>query len=101
MDNKAGKRAIDKIVVPKEKVLNAIDTGLKMAGQGEKTKKKKVFAGSAAAVALLGITVTSGSINSTMNKVLTNAPLIGLVFQEFDDSIGIKLAKHTAKTHMS
>ena len=53
MDNKEVKSAIEKIVVPKEKVFSAIDKGLKMSGQGRKIKKKKVLAGSAAAAALL------------------------------------------------
>lgn len=40
MDNKEVKSAVDKITVPKEKVFNAIDNGLKTAGQSRKTKKK-------------------------------------------------------------
>ena len=101
MDNKEVKRAIEKIVVPKEKVFNAIDKGLKMSGQGRKTKKKKVLAGSAAAAALLGMTVASGFINPTMNKVLANAPLIGGIFQEFDDSMGVELANQDAVTELN
>ena len=101
MDNKEVKSAIDKIVVPKEKVFKAIDKGLKMSGQGRKTKKKKVLTCSAAAVALIGITVTSGFINPTMNKVLANAPLIGGIFQEFDDSMGLKLANQNAVTELN
>ena len=101
MDNKEVKSAIDKIVVPKEKVFNAIDKGLKMSGQGRKTKKKKVLAGSAAAAALLGITVASGFINPTMNKVLAKAPLIGGIFQEFDDAMGVELANQDAVTQLN
>lgn len=41
MDNKEVKSAIEKIVVPKEKVFGAIDKGLKMSGQGRKIKKRK------------------------------------------------------------
>lgn len=101
MDNKEVKKAIENIVVPKEKVFNAMDKGLKMSGQGRKIKKKKVLAGSAAAVALLGITVASGFINPTMNKVLANAPLIGGIFQEFDDSMGVELANQDAVTELN
>ena len=101
MDNKEVKSAIDKIVVPKEKVFNAIDKGLKNVGQGRKTKKKKVLAGSAAAAALLGITVASGFINPTMNKVLAKAPLIGGIFQEFDDAMGVDLANQDAVTQLN
>ncbi|MFJ7747525.1 DUF4179 domain-containing protein [Peribacillus sp. NPDC097295] len=101
MDNKEVKSAIDKIDVPKEKVFKAIDKGLKMAGQGGKAKKKKIFAGLATAAVLLGITVASGFINPTMNKVLANAPLIGGIFQEFDDSMGVELETQDAVTELN
>lgn len=101
MDNKEVKSAIEKIVVPKEKVFGAIDKGLKMSGQGRKIKKKKVLAGSAAAAALLGITIASGFVNPTMNKVLANTPLIGGIFQEFNDSMGVELANQDAVTELN
>ena len=101
MDNKEVKSAIEKIVVPKEKVFSAIDKGLKMSGQGRKIKKKKVLAGSSAAAALLGITIASGFINPTMNKVLANTPLIGGIFQEFNDSMGVELANQDAVTELN
>lgn len=101
MNNKEVKSAIDKIGVPKEKVFQAIDKGLKMSVQGRKTKKKKVLACSVVAIALIGITVTSGFINPTMNKVLANAPLFGVIFQEFDDSMGAKLANQNAVTELN
>lgn len=101
MDNKEVKSAIEKIVAPKEKVFSAIDKGLKMSGQGRKIKKKKVLAGSSAAAALLGITIASGFINPTMNKVLANTPLIGGIFQEFNDSMGVELANQDAVTELN
>lgn len=101
MDNKRVKRAIEKIVVPKEKVFTAIDKGLIMSGQDKKTKKKKVLVGSTAAAVILGMTVASGFINPTMNKVLAYAPLIGGIFQEFDDSMGIELANQDAVTELN
>lgn len=101
MNNKEVKRAIDKIVVPKEKVFQAMDKGLKMSVQGRKTKKKKVLTSSVAAIAVIGITVTSGFLNPTINKVLANTPLIGGIFQEFDDSIGVKLANQNGVTELN
>ncbi|MFH0068393.1 DUF4179 domain-containing protein [Peribacillus sp. NPDC056705] len=101
MDNKEVKSAIEKIVVPKEKVFSAIDKGLEMSGQGRKIKIKKVLAGSAAAAALLGITVASGFVNPTMNRVLANTPLIGGIFQEFNDSTGVELANQDAVTELN
>ena len=101
MDNKEVKSAIEKIVVPKEKVFGAIDKGLKMSGQGREIKKKKVLAGSSAAAALLGITIASGFVNPTMNKVLAYTPLIGGIFQEFNDSTGLELANQDAVTELN
>ncbi|MGG4266202.1 DUF4179 domain-containing protein [Peribacillus simplex] len=101
MDSKEVKSAIEKIVVPKEKVLSAIDKGLKMSGQGREVKEKKVLAGSAAAAALLGITIASGFVNPTMNKVLAKTPLIGGIFQEFNDSMGVELANQDAVTELN
>lgn len=100
MDNKEVKSAIEKIVVPKEKVFSAINRGLKTE-QGRKIKKKKVLVGSAAAAALLGITIASGFVNPTMNKVLANTPLIGGIFQEFNDSTGLELANQDAVTELN
>ena len=101
MDNKEVKSAIDKITVPKEKVFNAIDKGLETAGQTRKTKKRKFLAGSAAAATFLGMTIASGFISPTMNKVLANAPLIGGIFQAFDDSMGIELVNQEAVTELN
>jgi hypothetical protein len=101
MDNKEVKIAIDQIVVPKDKVFSAIDKGLYRSGPVRITKKKKVLVGSAAAAVLLGMTVASGFVNPTMNKVLANAPLIGGLFQEFDDSMGIDLANQDAVTELN
>ncbi|TWD93202.1 uncharacterized protein DUF4179 [Neobacillus bataviensis] len=101
MDNKEVKCAVDKITVPKEKVFNAIDKGLKTAEQNRKTKKKKFLTGSAATAALLGMTIASGFISPTMNKVLANAPLIGGIFQAFDDSMGIELVNQDAVTELN
>ncbi|CEG25436.1 DUF4179 domain-containing protein [Bacillus sp. B-jedd] len=99
MDNKEFKTAIEQIPVPKDKVFDAIFKGLNQ-GNG-KTKKKKVFAGVATAAALLGITIASGFVNPTMNKVLANAPLIGGIFQQFNDPTGMELANQDAVTELN
>ncbi|TXC85767.1 DUF4179 domain-containing protein [Metabacillus litoralis] len=109
MDNKEIKDAIDQISVPKEKVFNAIDKGLQKSEQTRNTKKKilvssvavAALVSSVAVAALVGMTVASGFFNPTMNKVLAKAPLIGGIFQEFDDSIGIELANQDAVTNLN
>jgi len=101
MDNKELKAAIEQIPVPKEKVFSAISKGLNKEGNGGKAKKKKVLAGMATVAALLGITVTSGFVNPTMNRVLANTPLIGGIFQEFNDTRGVELANQNAVTELN
>ena len=101
MDDKEFKTAIEQIPVPKEKVFSAISKGINKEANRGKAKKKKVLAGVATAAALLGITVASGFVNPTMNRVLANTPLIGGIFQEFNDSTGVELANQDAVTELN
>ncbi|WP_059172319.1 DUF4179 domain-containing protein [Bacillus sp. FJAT-27445] len=100
MDNKQIKIAIDQIAVPKDKVFDAINKGINKTEHRGKARKK-VLAGVATAAALLGITVASGFVNPTMNRVLANTPLIGGIFQEFNDSTGVELANQHAVTELN
>ncbi|WP_158587645.1 DUF4179 domain-containing protein [Neobacillus notoginsengisoli] len=101
MDNKQIRTAIDQIAVPKDKVFDAINKGLNKTEHGAKVRKKKVLAGVATAAALLGITIASGFVHPTMNKVLANTPLIGGIFQQFNDSTGMELANQNAVTELN
>jgi hypothetical protein len=100
MDNKEFQTAIEQIPVPKEKVFSAISKGINKEGNRGKAKKKKVLAGVATAAALLGITVASGFVNPTMNRVLAKTPLLGGIFQEFNDRTGVELANQDAVTEL-
>lgn len=94
MDEKELKAAIEKINVPKEKVFRAIEEGLnKTDEKTNSSAKRRVIFGTIAATALLGITVTSGFVHPTMNKVLAKAPFFGQIYQEFEDPLGLDLAK--------
>ncbi|WP_175987241.1 DUF4179 domain-containing protein [Bacillus sp. Marseille-Q1617] len=101
MDNKELNKAVEQIPVPKEKVLNAISKGINRDGNRGHGKKKKVLAGAASAVAVLGITIASGFVSPAMNHVLANAPLIGGIFQEFNDQRGMGLASQNAVTELN
>ncbi|MDQ0232598.1 DUF4179 domain-containing protein [Metabacillus malikii] len=101
MDNKEINDAIDQIPVPKEKVFSAISKGINKDVDRGFGKKMKVFTGVATTAAILGITMASGFFNPTMNKVLANAPLIGVIFQEFNDSTGVDLANQNAVTELN
>jgi hypothetical protein len=101
MDNKELHDAMEQIPVPKEKVFNAISRGINKDADRGNGKKKKVLAGVATTAAILGITVASGFFNPTMNNVLANAPLIGVIFQEFNDPTGVDLAYQNAVTELN
>ncbi|KKK36098.1 hypothetical protein WQ57_21205 [Mesobacillus campisalis] len=103
MDNKEIKSAIDQIAVPKEKVFDAINKGLNKTEHGGRARRKKVLAVTvtATAAALLGITFASGFVSPAMNKVLANTPILGGVFQEFNDRTGVELANEDAVTELN
>jgi hypothetical protein len=101
MDNKELKGAVEQIPVPKEKVLHAISKGINRNGNKGTGKKKKILAGAASAAAVLGITIASGFVHPAMNNVLANAPLIGGIFQDFNDQRGIDLANQNAVTELN
>ncbi|KSU64538.1 hypothetical protein AS034_01490 [[Bacillus] enclensis] len=101
MDNKKLNEAVEQIPVPKEKVYNAISKGINRdAGSGHGTKKK-ILAGAVSAAAVLGLTLASGFVSPAMNNVLANAPLIGGIFQEFNDQMGVDLASQDAVTELN
>ncbi|WP_419882891.1 DUF4179 domain-containing protein [Peribacillus sp. B-H-3] len=100
MDNKEMKIAIDQIPVPKDKVFDAINKGLNKTDYRGKARKK-VLAVTMVAAALLGITFTSGFFNPTLNRVLANTPLIGGIFQQFNDETGVELANQNAVTQLN
>ncbi len=100
MDNKKLNEAVEQIPVPKEKVLHAISKGINRdAGSGHGTRRK-ILAGAVSAAAVLGITIASGFVSPAMNNVLANAPLIGGIFQEFNDQMGMDLASQDAVTEL-
>ncbi|OIU71672.1 DUF4179 domain-containing protein [Rossellomorea aquimaris] len=100
MDNNEFKSTVEEIPVPKEKVLNAISNGINRDGKSGHGKKKKILAGAASAAAVLGITIASGFVSPAMNNVLANAPLIGGIYQEFNDQRGVELASQNAVTEL-
>ncbi|XXM72355.1 DUF4179 domain-containing protein [Lysinibacillus sphaericus] len=101
MDNKEFKSTVEKIPVPKEKVFNAISNGINRDTNKRHGKRKKIFAGVVSAAAVLGLTIASGFVSPAMNNVLANAPLIGGMFQEFNDQLGVDLASQNAVTELN
>lgn len=103
MDNKKIKYFIDQIEVPKEEVLNAIERGINQSNQTgikSKTPRRKIIISSIVAASILGITLSSGFINPNMNQVLAGAPLIGGIYEEFGDKMGLNLAQQNLVTEL-
>lgn len=101
MDNKEFKKAMEQIPVPKEKVFNSISKGMNQDVSKRYSRKKVVRTSVATIAAILGLTVASGFFNPTMNNVLAKAPLIGGIFQDFNDSRGVELAHQDAVTELN
>ncbi|WP_042357373.1 DUF4179 domain-containing protein [Bacillus rubiinfantis] len=102
MDEKKLKEAIEKIEVPKEKVFQAMERGLKAAKkQSVSPVKKKAVFGSIAGAAVVALTLSSGFFNPSMNKVLAKTPFIGQIYKEFEDSRGVYLAKQNMVTELN
>jgi len=103
MDERNVKAAMEQINVPKDKVFAAIDKGIKQRDDEQSyfSARKKWMTGTIAAVALFGGIAVSGFFNSSMNKVLASAPLIGKLYQDFGDSMGVNLAKQDLVTSLN
>ncbi len=103
MDHKKIKYVIDQIEVPEAEVLHAIDRGIKQSKQsewGRSSQKKKIMISCIMAASVFGLTLSSGFINSNMNKVLADAPVIGGIYERFGDKMGLNLEKQHLVTEL-
>ncbi|RLQ97429.1 DUF4179 domain-containing protein [Falsibacillus albus] len=99
MDHKECKGAINRIYAPKDKIFEAMEHGIKQAnGHNVKpfNRKRNILVSSMTAAAVAGLTLASGFINPNMNHVLAEAPLIGKIYQEFGDTMGMQLTQQHA-----
>ncbi len=87
MEKNSLQEAYEKIEVPKEDVLDAIKTGMKRASNDEpKTKKNARVVWSTVAAAT--ILVPSSFISPSISHVMAEVPLLGKVYETFNDTIG-------------
>ncbi|WP_180350017.1 DUF4179 domain-containing protein [Bacillus sp. D386] len=103
MEEKDLKNAFNQIPVPKERVLKAIDDGLNQVVHEKKRRqpKKKLLYGGVASIAILSLTISSGFIIPSLNKVLAKAPIVGGIFKDFNDPLGIELAEQNLVTELN
>ncbi|OLP63105.1 hypothetical protein BACPU_35050 [Bacillus pumilus] len=101
MDHKEFNEALEQIPVPKEKVFHAISKGINKDVDRSFRNKRKIITVVVTTAAIVGIIMASGFISPTMNKVLAKAPLIGAIFQGFDDTTGVDLVNQQAVTELN
>ncbi|MDQ0270632.1 DUF4179 domain-containing protein [Cytobacillus purgationiresistens] len=101
MDKKQMKNLIEQIDVPRDDVFNAIDRGIKRDRNIKPFIKKKIIISSSVSAALISITLISGLFNPTMNRVLAGAPIIGGIFEQFGDQMGMQLAQQDSVTELN
>ncbi|MEI5909542.1 DUF4179 domain-containing protein [Bacillus spongiae] len=104
MDKEKLKNAVDQIDIPTEKVLAAIDKGISEGSKLKQKKtspKRKLIISSLVAASLFGVTIASGFVNPSMNRVLANTPLIGTLFEKFGNQTGVRLAEQGLVTELN
>ncbi|WP_102272081.1 DUF4179 domain-containing protein [Cytobacillus massiliigabonensis] len=101
MEKNSFQKVYEKIEVPQEDVLKAIQNGMIQASFEEpKTKKstKTAVWSTAAAAAIL---VSSSFISPSMSHVMADVPLLGKVYETFNDAIGRSLQSQELITELN
>ncbi|PFG04546.1 DUF4179 domain-containing protein [Bacillus sp. es.034] len=89
MEKNSFQEAYEKIEVPQEDVLKSIQNGMNRAeSEPHKTKKKTAIWSSVAAASLL---VSSSFLSPSLSHVMADVPLLGKVYETFNDSVGRSL----------
>ncbi|MFJ7949990.1 DUF4179 domain-containing protein [Lysinibacillus sp. NPDC096418] len=103
MDHKNLRHIIDKIEVPKEDVFRAIEMGIQQGEQKNRRNsypRKKFIVSCAIAASFMGLIFSSGFINPKMNQVLAMTPIIGAIYEQFGDKMGLDLARQNLITEL-
>ncbi len=94
------KSELEKIEIPAE-LHTRVKLGVEKAKQEKHPKPvKKVKIGAIAAASILAITLSSGFVHPSMNRVLASAPLLGGIYEKFGDQMGMHLAEQNLVTQL-
>ena len=94
------KSELEKIEIPAE-LHTRVKLGVEKAKQEKHPKPfKKVKIGAIAAASILAITLSSGFVHPSMNRVLASAPLLGGIYEKFGDTMGMHLAEQNLVTQL-
>jgi len=105
------KSELEKIEIPAQ-LHDRVKLGVKQAKQEKLQEKKQPLkklppkrnqwkVGGIAAAAILTITLSSGFINPSMNQVLASTPLLGGIYEQFGDKMGMHLAEQNLVTQLN
>ncbi|MCC5803857.1 DUF4179 domain-containing protein [Rossellomorea vietnamensis] len=99
MEKNSFQKAYEKIEVPQEDVLKAIQKGRNRAdSEPHKTKKKTAVWSSVAAATLF---VSSSFLSPSLSHVMADVPLLGKVYETFNDSVGRSLQSQELITELN
>ncbi|MCR8850473.1 DUF4179 domain-containing protein [Rossellomorea sp. SC111] len=99
MEKNSFQEAYEKIEVPQEDVLKAIQKGRNRAdSDAHKTKKKTAVWSSVAAATLF---VSSSFLSPSLSHVMADVPILGKVYETFNDSVGRSLESQELITELN
>ncbi|UXH43285.1 DUF4179 domain-containing protein [Rossellomorea vietnamensis] len=99
MEKNSFQEAYEKIEVPQEDVLKSIRKGRNRAdSDAHKTKKKTAIWSSVAAATLF---VSSSFLSPSLSHVMADVPILGKVYETFNDSVGISLQSQELITELN
>ncbi|MBK3494048.1 DUF4179 domain-containing protein [Viridibacillus sp. YIM B01967] len=101
MEKKQFQEEYEKIEVPKEDVLKAIQTGIRRASSIEKPKRNKKYLKSYILSATAAILISSSFIFPSMSHVMAKIPLLAKVYVNFNDLVGRNLASQQLITQLN
>jgi hypothetical protein len=99
MEKNSFQEAYEKIAVPKEDVLKSIQNGRNRAdSDAHKTKKKTAVWFSVAAATLF---ISSSFLSPSLSHVMADVPILGKVYETFNDSVGRSLQSQELITELN
>jgi hypothetical protein len=99
MEKNSFQEAYEKIEVPKEDVLKSIRNGMNRADSDAHKSKKKTAVWSSVAAATLF--VSSSFLSPSLSHVMAGVPILGKVYETFNDSVGRSLQSQELITELN
>jgi hypothetical protein len=101
MEKNSFQKAYEKIEVPQEDVLKSIQNGMNRADSDAHQIKKKTKTVVWSFVAAATLFISSSFISPSLSHVMADVPLLGKVYETFNDSIGRSLQSQELVTKLN